>query len=128
MHYEDNGTPICFGFTVRNLVDFDVDHPNSNEKELLEWRDTIWNFAVYRSLEIWKKLPMDKIENSLGTLTKFGQNSLKGKLGSANNKFFKKANNGNWEYITFKQTSHQKEFSPFTNEAIEFCKKRARAR
>lgn len=46
----------------------------------------------------------------------------------ANNKYFKKLANGDWEFIEMKQTSHQKEFKPFSMSAIEKCKERARGR
>ena len=76
---EDNN-PIEFGQNYRDIINFDTNHPNTNEREILGWRETIWNFSMYRSLEIWEVLSPKKIEASLGELSKFGQSSLKALL------------------------------------------------
>ncbi len=94
----------------------------------IAWRETIWNSAVYRSLEIWKKLPKDKLENSLGKLTSFAKKSLNGKLGANNKNYLKKDGQNNWVFIAFKQTIHDKAFQPFSEKAIIECRKRAKAK
>jgi len=110
------------------IISFDTDHPFGFHSNYIAWRTTIWNFAVHRSLEIWNKLPVTKIENSLGSLSEFARKSLKGKLGAHNGKSFKKDENSIWTHLQFKQTSADKAFKSFSHKAIETCKKRARTK
>lgn len=60
------------------------------------WRQKIWDMCIYRSMEIWKKIPAEKIKASIGTLTVIGKRSLSGKLGNANNIYFIKDHKNNW--------------------------------
>jgi hypothetical protein len=90
------------------------------------WIETVWNFAVYRSLEIWRVLPVQKIQASLGGVTVFGAKSLQGKLGNANRRLLRKRLDGSWEFLNFKQTKHDRAFKPFSEEAIMLCKQRAK--
>lgn len=90
------------------------------------WRIKVWDLAIYRSLEIYKKIPADRIESSIGTLTKTAKMSLSGKLGSANNKFFEKDDDNNWLFIKWKDLKYEHTFLPLNGNAILMCKKRAR--
>ena len=89
------------------------------------WRQNIWNLLIYRSMEIWKKIPNKKIENSIGTLTPQAKKSLSGKMGVANNKYFKKVDN-NWIYFSPKENKYFKPFEPLSDNAILKCKERAK--
>ncbi|MDC8099679.1 hypothetical protein [Chryseobacterium rhizosphaerae] len=90
------------------------------------WRQKIWDMAIYRSMEIWKKIPAEKIEASIGTLTVIGKRSLSGKLGNANNIYFMKDHKNNWVYIKEKEHKNEKFYVPLSLEAIEKCKLRAK--
>jgi hypothetical protein len=127
MLQDEDKRPIEWAIVYRDIVNFDTYHPENNEREQIDWRDTIWRFAIGRSLEIWKELNNEKIASSLGELSKFTKRSLPGKLSSSKDKFNKKLANGNWQFMSMKQTPYHKEFKPFSNTAIESCKKRARA-
>jgi len=96
--------------------------PDSN---IIAWRDTIWKYAFIRSLEIWKTLPKDKIETSLGGVTNIGMKSLAGKLDKENGKSCRKLDQNKWTFIKFIETSKAK-FKPLSERAIAECKKRAR--
>ena len=54
------------------------------------WRQKMWDLAIYRSLEIWKKIPSARIDKSIGELTELARKSLGGKLVVANGTYFKK--------------------------------------
>ncbi|MBA5630539.1 hypothetical protein [Moheibacter lacus] len=99
---------------------------DGSEYEYVPWRSTIWNISVYRSLEIWKKIPSKKVFDSIGDLSIYGRRSINGKLGNANNKYFEKDNNGNWTFIQWKNYKNDKFFTPLTEEAILKCKERAK--
>ena len=43
------------------------------------WRQKTWDLAIYRSMEIWRKIPANKLENSIGELTTLAKRSLSGK-------------------------------------------------
>lgn len=124
---DEDKNPIEWTIVHREIINFDINHPGTNEREIIDWRETIWSFSMGRSLEIWKELNNQKIANSLGQLTKFAQRSLQGKLSSGKGKYYEKLDNGNWKFISLKQTPYQKEFRPFSIEALEHCKKRAKA-
>lgn len=96
------------------------------EYEYVPWRTTIWNISIFRSLEIWKRIPTKRIFDSIGVLTIYGKRSINGKLGNANNKYFEKDENGNWIFIQWKNYKNDKFFTPLTEEAILKCKERAR--
>lgn len=110
------------------VIDFVLDHPFGSFREFIAWRTSIWNLAVFRSLEIWKTLPLEKIERSLGELSADAKMSLKGKLGAGNMRYFEKDKNGNWVYNKFKETKYENIFKPFDENAIKLCKIRARAK
>lgn len=123
----DTETGIVYDQTKEYpIIDFDLEHPFGNHKERIAWRTSIWNLAVYRSLEIWKLLPNSKIEKSLGVLTDYAKKSLKGKLGAGNKKNFEKVDNQYWQLKSFKVTKYENIFQPFSDKAIEICKQRAR--
>ncbi|WP_336702927.1 hypothetical protein [Chryseobacterium indologenes] len=90
------------------------------------WRQKTWDMAIYRSMEIWKKIPAEKIEASIGTLTIIAKRSLSGKLGNANNIYFMKDHKNNWVYIKEKEHKNEKFYVPLSLEAIEKCKLRAK--
>lgn len=124
---KDSETGLIYNEIVEKpLIKFDLEHPFGNHNENIYWRTSIWNLAVYRSLEIWKSLPNIKIEKSIGTLSEFAQKSLKGKLGSGNKKYFQKEHNGNWAFIQFKENKYENIFKPFSDNAISICRSRAR--
>jgi hypothetical protein len=125
----DSETGLTYNeISERPLINFELEYPFSNERENIFWRTSIWNLAVYRSLEIWKSLPNNKIEKSIGTLSDSAKKSLKGKLGAGNKHYFKKDENGNWTFIKFKETKYESVFKPFSESAINICKNRARGK
>lgn len=124
---KDSETGITYEEIVEiPIINFDLEQPFGYHQESITWRTSIWNLAVYRSLEIWKSLSNSKIEKSLGTLSDYAKKSLKGKLGAGNKKYFEKTDNKNWVFIKFKETKYENVFRPFSKEAIEICKRRAR--
>lgn len=110
----------------RDLVNLDDNISTSNDLENIDWAHSVWNFALFRSLEIWKELDFDQISRSLGGVTKYAQRSLSGKLGSGNGKYYKRNEKGKWVFIYIKQTHIYKEFKPLTDKAIGLCQLRAR--
>lgn len=98
----------------------------ASEYEYVPWRSKIWNISIYRSLEIWKKIPTKKIFDSLGDLTVYGKRSINGKLGNANNKYFKKDQYNNWVFVEWKNYKNDNFFTPLSEFAILKCKERAK--
>ena len=90
------------------------------------WRLKTWDLAIYRSMEIWRKIPANKLENSIGELTTLAKRSLSGKMGTANGKYFKKDRNNNWNFIKSKEANYEKVFFPLSEEAIMKCRERAK--
>lgn len=90
------------------------------------WRLKTWDLAIYRSMEIWRKIPANKLENSIGELTTLAKRSLSGKMGTANGKYFKKDRNNNWNFIKSKEAKYEKVFFPLSEEAIMKCRERAK--
>lgn len=90
------------------------------------WRQKTWDLAIYRSMEIWRKIPANKLENSIGELTNLAKRSLSGKMGTANGKYFKKDKNNNWNFIKPKEAKYEKVFLPLSEEAIMKCRERAK--
>ncbi|WP_347174276.1 hypothetical protein [Polaribacter uvawellassae] len=90
------------------------------------WRQKTWDLAIYRSMEIWRKIPANKLENSIGELTTLAKRSLSGKMGTANGKYFKKDKNNNWNFIKPKEAKYEKVFLPLSEEAIMKCRERAK--
>lgn len=125
----DSETGFTYYEIMENpIINFDLDHPFGYHKEHIFWRTSIWNLAVYRSLEIWESLPGSKLEKSIGTLSDFAKKSLNGKLGVGNKKYFEKNENENWTFLKFKETKHESIFRPFSERTIEICRNRARKR
>lgn len=96
-----------------------------SEYEYVPWRSKVWNLSIYRSLEIWKRIPSEKIFDSIGNLSLYGKRSINGKLGSANNKYFKKED-GKWVFIQWKNYKNDNFFTPFSDDEISKCKERAK--
>ena len=90
------------------------------------WRQKTWDLAIYRSMEIWRKIPANKLENSIGELTTLAKRSLSGKMGTANGKYFEKDKNNNWNFIKSKEAKYEKVFLPLSEEAIMKCRERAK--
>jgi hypothetical protein len=90
------------------------------------WRQKTWDLVIYRSMEIWKKIPANKIESSIGKLTALAKRSLNGKMGTANGKYFRKDENNNWNFIKSKEVKYEKVFLPLSEEAIMKCRERAK--
>ncbi|WP_299065519.1 hypothetical protein [uncultured Polaribacter sp.] len=90
------------------------------------WRQKTWDLAIYRSMEIWRKIPANKLENSIGELTALAKRSLSGKMGTANGKYFKKDKDNNWNFIKPKEAKYEKVFLPLSEEAIMKCRERAK--
>jgi hypothetical protein len=90
------------------------------------WRQKTWDLAIYRSMEIWKKIPANKLENSIGELTTLAKRSLSGKMGTANGKYFNKDKNNNWNFIKPREAKYEKVFLPLSEEAIMKCRERAK--
>lgn len=95
----------------------------ANETNIF-WRQKIWSIAFYRSMEIWKKIPANKVGNSIGELTILAQRSLSGIIGLGNGKYFTKDKNNNWNYIKWKERKYEKVFLPLSENAIQKCKER----
>ena len=91
------------------------------------WRQKTWDLAIYRSMEIWKTIPSNKIESSIGKLTTLAKRSLSGKMGTANGKYFKKDKNNNWNFMKPKEFKYEKVFLPLSDEAIMKCRERAKS-
>lgn len=106
------------------IVNFE-ETPWGNPEDYITWRDSIWTFAGYRSLEIWKRLSNQKLADSLGGLTAHAKKSLNGKLGMGNGKFLAKNGQGEWELLKFKTHYSHLLFKPLSGKAIEACRKRA---
>lgn len=123
--YDEHGVKYKI-MQTKNIIDFDINHPYSNYKENICWRSTIWHFAFQRSLEIWGSLKKEKIENSLGKLTKEAKMSLNGKLNPGNKLYFDKNENQNWFLVLFRNEFGNKIFKPLNEKAILECKNRTR--
>ena len=90
------------------------------------WRSKIWDIAIFRSMEIWKKIPSKKMENSIGKLTQNGKRSLSGKIGLANNKYFVKDDDKNWIQIKTRNLKNERAFFPLSEYANQKCKERTK--
>ena len=90
------------------------------------WRQKMWDLAIYRSLEIWKKIPSARIDKSIGELTELARKSLGGKLGVANGTYFKKDAEKNWIFLKWKEEKSTKPFLPLSENAVKKCKERAK--
>lgn len=109
---------------MENMVNFDINH--SNFKENLHWRSSIWHFAFQRSLEIWGSLKKNKIENSIGNLTKEAKTNLNGKLSPGNKSYYRKNENESWSLVLFRSEFGNKIFKPLSEKAISECKIRTK--
>jgi len=76
-------------------------------------------------MEIWQKIPTDRIENSCGALTEQAKRSLNGKLGLANGKYFKKVEH-DWIFAQKKDEKSLRPFALLSINAVLKCKERAR--
>lgn len=115
-YYTDIASEPVSNFKVNNL----------NNDINIFWRQKMWDVAIYRSMEVWKKMPIHKIEDSLGKLTNLAKKSLAGKLGNANKRFFAKDESKNWIFIKWKEQNNEKAFLQFNENAVIACKIRAK--
>jgi hypothetical protein len=91
------------------------------------WWVELFDILPVRSLEIWKLLDRNQLENSMGILSINAKQSLNGKIGGLNHKLFEFTKDKKLKYKKFYPGKYyQKYIKPLSLKAIQLAKEMAK--